>query len=333
MNEHLSRKITFFHVLGVFIVLYIHAFLPNIESSPFNEVQAFMALVVCRVFHPMYFSIAGFLFFFSIGDGHLADFKRKLKSRFRSLVVPYVLCNIIGGVFIIWAGSRGLESGNVSDAYGYYQSHNLLLYLFYKPALGQLWFVRDLILIAMFSYPLYLALKKFRLFTLLVLLAAVVITQNSIVLSFFSFSIGAYLALSKADVEHVPFKKAVFALTILYLSCFGLVWKAAPYYIGAISAWSLFLSLWILYDRIHVPQVSEIVVGGVNYGFFVYVFHDPLMSLTKFALHPVYEHNIVLQAVVYVALPFVFFFGLSTVGIVLNKYCHILFNILTGGRS
>lgn len=264
MNEHLSRKITFFHVLGVFVVLYIHAFLPNIEGSPFNEVQKFTAHVLCRVFHPMYFSIAGFLFFFTIGNGKLADFKRKLKSRFRGLIVPYVLCNIIGGCFIVWAGSRGLESGNVSDAYGYYQSHDILLFLFYKPALGQLWFVRDLIVIAMFSYPLYVALKKLKLFALAILLMAVIGTQNSILLSVFSFSIGAYLALAKADVQRVPFKSLVFALTVLYLLCFGLVWTDAPYYIGAISAWSLFLSLWILYDKVTLTSISKIISGGVN---------------------------------------------------------------------
>ncbi len=244
------------------MVLYIHAFLPNIESSPFNEVQKFTAHVLCRVFHPMYFSIAGFLFFFTIGNGQFTDFKRKLKSRFRSLVVPYVLCNIIGGCFIVWAGYRGLESGNVSDAYGYYQSHNILLFLFYKPALGQLWFVRDLIVIAMFSYPLYVALKKFKLFTLVGLLLAVVVSHNSIILSVFSFSIGAYLALAKVDVQRVPFKSVVFALTVLYLLCFGFVWTDAPYYIGSISAWSLFLFLWILYDRIQIPSVSKIISGG-----------------------------------------------------------------------
>ena len=262
MNEHLSRKISFFHVFGVFVVLYIHAFLPNIESSPFNEVQKFTAHVLCRVFHPMYFSIAGYLFFFTIGKGYLADFKRKLKSRFRGLVVPYVLCNIIGGCFIVWAGYRELESGNVNDAYGYYQSHNILLFLFYKPALGQLWFVRDLIVIAMFSYPLYVALKKFMLFTFMGLLMAVVITQNSIVLSVFSFSIGAYLALAKVNVQCVPFKSLVIALTVLYMVCFGLVWTDAPYYIGAISAWSLFLSLWILYDQVNLTSISKIILGG-----------------------------------------------------------------------
>lgn len=57
------------------------------------------------------------------------------------------------------------------------------------------------------------------------------------------------------------------------------------------------------------------------------------MSLTKFALYPVYQNDIVMQAIVYLLLPLVFFVGLSAIGAVLNKYSHFVFSLLTGGRA
>lgn len=57
------------------------------------------------------------------------------------------------------------------------------------------------------------------------------------------------------------------------------------------------------------------------------------MSLTKFALYPIYGENIMMQTIVYMSLPLVFFFGLSAVGALLNRYCHKAFSVLTGGRS
>ena len=116
MNNYLSKKIAFFHLLGVFIVLYIHGFLPNIEHSPFNDVQDFIANVICRVFHPMYFSIAGYLFFFNLKEGKIVEFIGKLKKRFRGLLIPYVMCNILGLPIILIVHSCGLPSTNVDNA-------------------------------------------------------------------------------------------------------------------------------------------------------------------------------------------------------------------------
>ena len=72
--------------------------------------------------------------------------------------------------------------------------------------------------------------------------------------------------------------------------------------------------------------------GGQKYGFFVYVFHDPLMSLTKFALLPVYEDNVAMQCVIYLLLPIVFFYSLSFVASIVKKVCPLVYNLLVGGR-
>lgn len=329
MNEYLSKKISFFHIFGVFVVLYIHAFLPNIEASPFDEVQSFMAHTLCRVFHPMYFGIAGYLFYINIKEGKIAEFIRKMKSRFRSLVIPYIICNLLGGAFIVWVSQYNIPSGNIENAMDYYQSHYILLFLFYKPALGQLWFVRDLIIVTIVSYPLYYSFKKIKVWTLWGLLLLVFLTSNSILLSIFSFSVGAYLGIYKIDVQQHKYKLLIYLSACAYLLAFGFLFKDMEYHIVAISAWSLFLALWLLYDKIHFFRLN---LGGHNYGFFVYVFHDPLMSLTKFALLPIYKDSIAMQCTIYMILPIVFFYSLSIVAYSIKKASPLAYGLLTGGR-
>lgn len=73
-------------------------------------------------------------------------------------------------------------------------------------------------------------------------------------------------------------------------------------------------------------------MGGHNYGFFVYVFHDPLMSLTKFALLPIYKDSITMQCIIYMILPIVFFYSLSIVAYFVKKASPLAYGILTGGR-
>lgn len=269
MDCYLSRKIAFFHVIGVFVVLYLHVFLPNIEASAFNDVQSFWSQVFCRVFHPMYFSLAGYLFFFSIKEGKLAEFVKKLKSRLHSLVMPYLICNIIGGLFIIWISGYDMASLNVQMSVNYYNSHNPLLFFFYRPALGQLWFVRDLIFLACFSYPLYFLLKTGRLWALGGLLLLVILTKGHVfntglLLSLFSYSVGAYLAIFKVNVKQVPYAKAVYVLAVAYLIVFWFFNGKVEYYIQSLCVWSLFLACWNLYDT--CPRVLDKLTnwGGVQ---------------------------------------------------------------------
>ena len=330
MNNYLSKKIAFFHLLGVFIVLYIHGFLPNIEHSPFNDVQDFIANVICRGFHPMYFSIAGYLFFFNLKEGKIVEFIGKLKKRFRGLLIPYVMCNILGAAFILIVHSCGLPSTNVDNAVNYYHTHNFLLFLFYLPALGQLWFVRDLIFIVMLSYPLYFAIKKTGLMGILAFGSAILyFGLNGFPLSIFAFSVGAYFAIKQIDVTCVKCEKLIYSLGAAYLTIFGFIEKDIPYCFGAISAFCLFFAMWALYDRMF--HIIKFVNRGGD-GFFVYIFHDPLMSIIKWLLQPYYERCVILQVVTYISLPIIIYVTLSFIASGMKKYIPFVYSILTGGR-
>lgn len=333
MSQYLSNKIVFFHCLGVFIVLYMHAFLPNIEYSAFNEIQNFTAKVFCRVFNPMYFSIAGYLFFVSIKNGKIGDFIYKIKRRFHSLLIPYLVCNILGAFFVLIVNYLGLPSKNVEDTMSYYNTHNIILFLFYKPALGQLWFIRDLIFISLLSYPLYIALrnKKIGLLFIMAILTLVLGEQlKGLLLSLCSFSVGAFCAIHKIDVLSVKFKNGIYIWGVLYLVLFGTIIKEPNICLITICSWGLFLSLWLLYDKIHSDFAMFNKWGG--YGFFVYVFHDPLMSITKWSLYDFYKDSFLLQLLIYVSLPILFFVFLSFIAKGMKLYCTLLYNTLTGCR-
>lgn len=155
------------------------------------------------------------------------------------------------------------------------------------------------------------------------------LTSNSILLSIFSFSVGAYLGIYKIDVQQHKYKLLIYLSACAYLLAFGFLFKDMEYHIVAISAWSLFLALWLLYDKIHFFRLN---LGGHNYGFFVYVFHDPLMSLTKFALLPIYKDSIAMQCTIYMILPIVFFYSLSIVAYSIKKVSPLAYGLLTGGR-
>lgn len=94
-NKH-SEKITilsFFMALGI---VWTHSRMPSWDSVPAYFTTTLMPLnVVGETVVPAFFFITGFLFYKSF---EMKDYKRKLTSRLKSLMVPYLLWNTLSAI-------------------------------------------------------------------------------------------------------------------------------------------------------------------------------------------------------------------------------------------
>jgi len=124
---------------------------------------------------PLFFLISGY--FFSIGGLTKDSYKRRLRKRAKTLLIPYLLWNIVAVfyglvkqmpaikdffpnshfewsfqrlLYCFWDGNRGLF-GNCSD----YPA------TFMNPADPPLWFVRDLMIVMILSPLIHWGLKRF----------------------------------------------------------------------------------------------------------------------------------------------------------------------------
>lgn len=175
---------------------------------------------------PIYFFIAGYVFF--IGINFTMDvYERKMKNRFKSLLIPYVSWNVIAIAIkalpllpFIGALAVGEEKELVlrlpnfleifwNNNYGIIQTPNVPIieggdtY----PADFPLWFVRDLILIVITTPLLSLLLQRFKQHLLLVLGLAWYLLPLThlghlyqILTGYFFFALGAYLSIHGRDM-------------------------------------------------------------------------------------------------------------------------------------
>ena len=117
---------------------------------------------IAKIAVPTFFMISGYLFFFNIKKWDILEYRRKLKSRVSSLLIPYLLWNaipIIGGIllniFIAIAHGMPLFAQakeflhsigwlnafwNVSDGH---------------PYVVPLWYIRDLMICCLFTPLIY----------------------------------------------------------------------------------------------------------------------------------------------------------------------------------
>lgn len=100
-------------------------------------------------------------------------------------------------------------------------------------------------------------------------------------------------------------------------------------------SWIPFYVLWFTYDRLSpLHGLSQTVIGKLilHHTFFVYVFHDPLMSIIKWSLLYIYNSHIWLQPIVYLMLPIILYVLLAIMAEGFKVICPKGYATLMGER-
>ncbi len=202
------------------LVVLIHC---NIAQRTAADAAQFDAIApLCRFFSqritavavPMFFVISGFLFFRGKQTFTLSDYKAKLQSRAKTLLVPYIVWNLVA--FLIYAAkdmaaAQPLQFPLTFDLFwGVRQLGEAGVNIFGQaigaslaPVQVPLWFVRDLIVLALVSPVLHSMVKHLGVVALIMLgVLCFVLWPNFGGITFkgaFWFGIGAWFAISTKD--------------------------------------------------------------------------------------------------------------------------------------
>ena len=216
IDDRQSRLFTAMRFPLIVLVLYSHAVGPidgpaiTLSLDGWN-VYRFCSELFCRQWCVIcicgFFLLSGFLFFSNVKqeDDSLGWFPVKLKKRVRTLLIPYLIWNALA-VLAIFAKTalfswRGIPPQE--DEQFILQSSPLYWFVT-GPANFPLWYLRDLMVMALLTPLLYLAIKHFRVASLVaIILFYVCYPKEPYLVSmwgFFFFSIGAWFAIHQASI-------------------------------------------------------------------------------------------------------------------------------------
>ena len=228
VSPETSRAIAILRFILPFAVIAEHSFILNtfhvkgmvydFANYPISRgLVYFIQTFVADFAVPCFFFISGYLFFSS---GFSRDiYRRKLKSRFWSLLVPYVLWNaIMAGyialhytpLFTAFAPSLAGQSLDMTAGEFFYG-------LTLMPHNGTLWFIRELIMMVVLSPLVFFLVKRFR-WTIIGLFwciwaACLAFTDNdylvNLMYSVLFFSAGGAFAIMRKDPVAVMSKLRV----------------------------------------------------------------------------------------------------------------------------
>lgn len=262
-------------------------------------IQYLFSNILGRQSTPLFALISGFLFFFNNNDFSYTVYFAKLRRRAKSLLLPYVIWN---GMFVI--GYLFVRNIPYFEKWYFSSNHELSTLSFGKivsffwdgmggyPIDYQFWFVRDLMIVIVFSPLIRILLDKFKFWGVLFLGILWFFQQDLILLNFnirafFFFTLGAYFAINKLNLISEFRKFFAWSCVVYVLNIFlELLLIDSPinlfvHNFGLIVGGVFFMNLVSYQLQKNVIHVCKFLTSAT---FFVFAAHEPLLTLIKKAL-------------------------------------------------
>jgi len=321
-----------------------------------TDFMYFFSEVIARCCVPLFFVISGYLFFHNVNTFAKRVYLRKLKSRAYSILLPYLIWNLIGFLFL-WIKTQPCMHGFFPGVAGMHLDFMDFLSSFWSfkysetgdsimaeafipgyPIDYPLWFLRDLMVMIVLSPFIYLCVKYMRVVYVMglgVLFMCGVSFGEFRLDGLFFFSSGAALAVWHCDNIVPVLKRAGCILPVYLLVAIcdlltrHLVWN---HYVHALSI--LFGVVAFMYVAVKVASRSDgssaFLISGA---FFVYLSHTLisriLIKLIAAAINPVSSLSWIVcyltVIVLLVVIPLVVY-------AVLSRYVPKIVGVLVGGR-
>lgn len=316
-----SKTIDTLRFFMVVLVVLLHQS-PVFDSSVGgfdNSLYCITSSLLCRVMPtvavPMFFLISGYLYFFKTDGFSKEVYFKKTKKRFRTLLLPFLLWNIIAFLLnvIWWEGVRvhsltGALNGLLQFSYHVFWDYNswpqgtrcfglLESSDYLAPINVPLWFLRDLIILMLLTPVVYWCIKRLRVW-FVVLLGVVYLlniwpdTSLLCANSLFFFCFGAYLSINKQEIETL-FRRlfcpaCIMAVLIVVLKCYFEFTGQRVYLelLRPLGVISLMIVTYILtYRAVKNGKINNSKSVLVQSSFFIFATHAIIITgyATKFS--------------------------------------------------
>lgn len=345
MNQFLSKKISFFSCLGTFMVLLMHS---QDKNGCLYETTSWLYFIIIDLFSdsavPIFFIISGLLFF-KEKDITIKGIKNKIRKRYFSLGVPFLCATffyICFFIFLYFIPSIGKYiNGNIFEELNsnIFKIINRCFFNYPQmPIAGQLWYLRDLLIIVTCSPVLMLIFKNRYKYVFIVCLFLIASVYNTLSLwsSFFWFSLGGiiqsskpYLVLNKTDSKSFLLCLGLYWITLIVIHAQGII---IPYYFGLSLLLIRIILMWYSYDLLNCKLIDKFVPKLSPYVFFIFLFHQPDINIIRKIPIILMGTTDVSYLLSFVITPFGCGVILLLIAMVLKKNFKSFYSFIIGGR-
>lgn len=352
--KHVVKKeklLSFSAILSILVVL-IHSqntglFCIRPDGSLLDKIvywlQELISGDLARIGVPAFFMVSGLLFY---RDFDFSKYPTKMKSRFFSLVIPYLLWNLFRFVLFYVLGKISPEGSSFHQTRVVFTIPNFLEGLFfYKYNLGY-WFMYQLILYTLLCPLIYLLLKKkpiavFALIALFLLFCTDALGEISIHLfrkkfiqidGLFYYMLGAFFGMHYFDAVNknnaLTHRLSVLGILAGQL-CFVLFQVTDILFFHITFCTLSAISFWYLFDIIGKKTLPMAIT---TITFFIYSAHGTVLELFQHVNYKLFPHHAATALIEYLLLPAITLMILVVAAKVFKRFSPRLWKFVNGGR-
>lgn len=222
MTKEESNVIRTIRLPLMIMVVFIHSFLIDRKEMAVTVwIEHLFSCCIPTVAVPLFMFFSGFLFFAKCNVADASFFSLQLRKRVKTLVIPYILWNVIVILFFFLIHKIAPMLINVEFENVATFSPLQLLNCFWRgsggfPVAYQFWFIRDLIIITLFAPLVYVMSKN------VWMLAVFLILNYMFTISYLElglyYSIGAFCSVNRCDFVKICRKIQIFITPVAIVS-------------------------------------------------------------------------------------------------------------------
>ena len=191
-----GNKIDLIRIILTIGIVSLHATITDLATSTaaFDLITK-VVIIVTKVCVPVFFVMSGYLYFRNTPEDPSSEwFWKKLRSRFFSLFIPYIIANCIA--LVVYYSTMKVFPSMISGFLG--DNWKDPVFVFWKgPVNLSLWFIRELIKVTILTPVIFLIVKHFRWWGVIILGLLLVLKIGPAPL--FYYSAGSCLAVWKIN--------------------------------------------------------------------------------------------------------------------------------------
>lgn len=340
--NNFSKTITALKTPLIFTVVLSHV------NNIYNDIIFFREVItiITKAVIPTFFIISGYFLLKGSNCLTLQLYKTKLKSRFKTLFIPYIFWNIFPILLpIVLCLITSLLELNI-DKISLYLKEVLINNSFnpYKlfwdkirdangfyPANFPMWYIRDLMMAILISPFLFILIKYLKLYSLLILFILVCLNLPFSNAIFFT-SLGMFLSINKVNFIELAHKKRRIIL-LIFIILFG--WLYSDMSIHIIERVYLLIGPFALFSIISITptKLFSFFYRLSKYSFFMYAIHATYIYRIDKIIFNITPNNIISHLMAYILVA-VTAYGIGImIYILLNTISPKTLSILCGNRN
>lgn len=333
MDLKTKNKITYVNFLLSSFIIFHHAYNVNVydlSNTLLGTIEKYL-LSAFEVAVPLFFIISGYLFFYNCDKTNI---KNKLKKRFKSLIVPYLLWNLIGYFYFQIVNLFPFIRDNYFGVIENFSIIGMIKQCFIGDYNTVTWFLRALIIYTYITPIFYLLINKNKTLSYSVLIISFLlcfISKDEHIINYCYYFLGVFFAINYKDFfikkHNIKSNMLIFLSLLFIFVYFDIIYTNI---LGRIIYGILSISLWFSLDFFKTLKQPKWFMYNT---FFFYCGHEMILEPIEKIFYLLIGNNIFGATLDFVIAPILTIICLSLICYFLNKYFPCIYRPLVGYRN